>query len=62
VAPDATAFGHRDANSATEIAGMWLDPAENEANTRWVRDHYAAIAPHSQAGGYTNLSSAGGGA
>jgi FAD/FMN-containing dehydrogenase len=58
VAPDATAFGHRDASFATVIAGMWPDPADNEANTRWVRDYYAAIAPHSQAGGYTNFASA----
>ncbi|WP_100500458.1 FAD-binding oxidoreductase [Geodermatophilus chilensis] len=58
VPPDATAFGHRDANFATVIAGMWPDPADDEANTRWVRDYHAAIAPHSQAGGYTNFASA----
>jgi FAD/FMN-containing dehydrogenase len=58
VAPDATAFGHRDAHFATVIAGMWPDPADNEANTRWVRDYHAAIAPHSQPGGYTNFASA----
>jgi FAD/FMN-containing dehydrogenase len=58
VPSDATAFGHRDAEFATVIAGMWPDPADNEANTRWVRDYYAAIAPHSQAGGYTNFASA----
>ena len=45
VAPDATAFGHRDANYACVIAGMWPDPADNEANTAWVKDFYAAIAP-----------------
>jgi len=58
VPADATAFGHRDANFAAVIAGMWPDPADNEANTRWVRDYYAAIAPHSQAGAYTNFASA----
>ena len=47
VAPDATAFGHRDATYAAVIAGMWPDPADNEANIAWVRDYYAAIAPHS---------------
>jgi FAD/FMN-containing dehydrogenase len=57
VAPDATAFGHRDASFAAVIAGMWPDPAQNEANTRWVKDYYAAIAPHSQPGGYTNFAS-----
>jgi len=54
---DATAFGHRDANFAPVIAGMWPDPADNEANIRWVRDYYAAIAPHSDAGGYINFAS-----
>ena len=39
VAPDATAFAYRDANFATVIAGMWPDPAQNEANTKWVRDY-----------------------
>ncbi|HEV8595145.1 MAG TPA: FAD-binding oxidoreductase [Thermoplasmata archaeon] len=58
VPPDATAFGHRGAKYATVIAGMWPDPAQNEANTRWVKDYYAAIAPHSDAGGYTNFAAA----
>ncbi len=34
VAADATAFGHRDATYARVIAGMWPDPADNEANTQ----------------------------
>lgn len=42
VAPDATAFAYRDASFATVIAGMWPDPADNEANTAWVRDYYEA--------------------
>jgi len=58
VAPDATAFGHRDASFAAVIAGMWPDPAQNNANTAWVKDYYAAVAPHSEAGGYTNFASA----
>jgi FAD/FMN-containing dehydrogenase len=57
VPADATAFGHRDANFAPVIAGMWPDPSENEANIRWVRDYYAAIAPHSKPGGYINFAS-----
>jgi FAD/FMN-containing dehydrogenase len=55
VAPDATAFGHRDANFATVIAGMWPDPADNAANTQWVRDYSAATAPLSDEGGYVNF-------
>jgi FAD/FMN-containing dehydrogenase len=57
VAADASAFGHRDAGFAPVIAGMWPDPAQNEDNIRWVRDYYAAIAPHSHAGGYVNFAS-----
>jgi FAD/FMN-containing dehydrogenase len=55
VGPDETAFGHREANFAAVIAGMWPDPAENEANIKWVRDYYAATAPHSEEGGYINF-------
>jgi FAD/FMN-containing dehydrogenase len=55
VASDATAFGHRDANFATVIAGMWPDPAQNDANIKWVKDYAAATTPHSDEGGYINF-------
>lgn len=55
VAPDATAFAYRDASFATVIAGMWPDPSQNEANIAWVKDYYAATAPHSEEGGYINF-------
>ena len=55
VAPGATAFAYRDATFATVIAGAWPDPADNTANTAWVRDYHAAIAPHSAAGGYVGF-------
>jgi FAD/FMN-containing dehydrogenase len=58
VAADATAFGHRHATYAVVIAGMWPEPADNEANTQWVKDYDAAIAPLSQGGGYINFASA----
>ncbi|MBM7790956.1 FAD-binding oxidoreductase [Tenggerimyces flavus] len=57
VAADSTAFAYRDASYATNIAGMWPDPADNEANIQWVRDYYAATAPHSEDGGYVNFMS-----
>jgi FAD/FMN-containing dehydrogenase len=50
-----TAFAHRDAAFATVIAGMWPDPAQNEANIAWVRDYYAATAPLSEQAGYINF-------
>ncbi len=58
VAPGATAFGHRDASFAPVIAGMWPDPAQNEANIAWVRRYYEAVAPHSEEGGYVNFMAA----
>ena len=58
VAPAATAWGHRDAKYATVIAGMWPEPADNDKGIRWVKDYYAALAPHSQPGGYVNFASA----
>jgi FAD/FMN-containing dehydrogenase len=53
----ASAFAHREATFATVIAGMWPDPADNEANIAWVRDYYDATAPHSEEGGYINFMS-----
>jgi FAD/FMN-containing dehydrogenase len=58
VAHDATAFAYRDANFATVIAGMWPEPADNDSNTQWVRDYYAATAPLSEEGGYINFMAA----
>jgi FAD/FMN-containing dehydrogenase len=58
VAPDATAFAHRDATFATNIAGMWPDAERNEDNIAWVRNYYDALAPHSREGGYVNFMSA----
>jgi FAD/FMN-containing dehydrogenase len=55
VASDATAFAYRDASFAPVIAGMWPDPAQNDANIKWVRDYYAATAPLSEEGGYINF-------
>jgi FAD/FMN-containing dehydrogenase len=51
-----TAFGHRDKSFAPVIVGVWPDPADNEANIKWVKDYYAAIHPHSGSeGGYINF-------
>ncbi|MEX2586774.1 MAG: FAD-binding oxidoreductase [Actinomycetota bacterium] len=59
VGPEETAFGHRDKKFAAVIAGMWPDPADNDANIAWVRDYYEAIHPHSGSdGGYINFMAA----
>ena len=54
---DAPAFGHRDKSFALVIVGTWPDPADNEANTRWVRDYSAATHPHSGSEGGINFMS-----
>jgi FAD/FMN-containing dehydrogenase len=55
VAADATAFAYRDATFSPVIVGVWSDPADDAANTAWVRGYYDAVAPHSEAGGYVNF-------
>lgn len=55
VAPDATAFGHRDANFSMVIIAASDKPEDDEANTKWVRDYSDAVAPHSEVGGYVNF-------
>lgn len=58
VGADETAFGHRDKSFSPVIVGMWDDPADNEANIKWVKDYYEAIHPHSGTeGGYINFMS-----
>ena len=55
VAPGATAFAYRNVDFAPVIAGMWHDPADNEANIRWVREYWEALHPFAEPGGYINF-------
>jgi len=55
VGPDATAFGHRDANFSMVVVSAWDDPADDAANIQWVRGYSDAIAPYSEKGGYINF-------
>jgi len=55
VAPDATAFAYRHTNFSPVIGGFWEDPADNEANIKWVRDLAEALRPYAEAGGYINF-------
>ena len=50
-----TAFAYRDVGFSPVIAGMWDNPADNKANTAWVRGYYTALLPHSVEGGYINF-------
>jgi UDP-N-acetylenolpyruvoylglucosamine reductase len=55
VGADDTAFAYRDVNFSPVIAGMWDNPADNDANIAWVRAYYEALLPHSTEGGYINF-------
>jgi len=51
-----TAFGDRSARYILSMDGNWLDPADNDANIRWVREAYGgAIALPAASGTYLNF-------
>jgi hypothetical protein len=54
VAPDATAFGHRDARYVLNIVAGWSDMQDDPANVRWARDFWNAIRPDTD-GAYVNF-------
>ena len=56
VAPDETAFAYATRRSQPSLRA-WPDAADNEANIKWVRDYYDAVAPLSEEGGYVNFMS-----
>jgi FAD/FMN-containing dehydrogenase len=55
VAPDATAFSHRDVRFAHIIAGIDSEPENMPAHRDWVRSYWSALHPHSAGGGYLNF-------
>jgi FAD/FMN-containing dehydrogenase len=55
VDPDETAFGFRDVTWSMVIASVAADPADNERITRWAKDYWQALHPHSAGGGYVNF-------
>jgi FAD/FMN-containing dehydrogenase len=55
---DATAVPHREASFNVLIAGVWNDPAGDEANAAWARATYEALAPFLVGRRYVNYLSA----
>jgi hypothetical protein len=49
-----TAFPHRDASFSIVMVGMWMDRAQSEANTRWVREFWKAMQPFATDAVYVN--------
>jgi FAD/FMN-containing dehydrogenase len=46
VGPTDTAVPHRESGWNLLIPSVWTDPSATEANIRWTRETYAALAPH----------------
>ena len=55
VAPDATAFPHRDAGWLINIPASWRSPADTASEVGWVRDTFAALQPVCSGGAYVNF-------
>jgi FAD/FMN-containing dehydrogenase len=46
VGPADTAVPHREEGWNLALTGVWLDPADNEANIAWTRETHAALKEH----------------
>jgi FAD/FMN-containing dehydrogenase len=55
VAPDATAFHHRDARWSQVIVGVSDDAGDRERITQWTKDYWEAVHPHTSGGAYVNF-------
>lgn len=54
VAPETTAFGHRNAMYNLILIAGWTAPGETEANVIWTRELWEALRPFSTGGVYLN--------
>lgn len=55
VAPEATAYPHRDAEFVLCPGARWTDPADDARCVAWVRDGMDRLAAHSCGGAYVNF-------
>lgn len=54
VAPDATAWPHRDSVWDLEVGASWFDPAKSEKYVNWGRDYWDALEPYTADSFYVN--------
>ena len=54
IAPDATAFSHRDVQYDFFPASVWTDPADSERQIAWARGLWEATKPFGTGGVYVN--------
>jgi FAD/FMN-containing dehydrogenase len=55
VAPDATAYHHRDARYVLNVHARWERPDEDAACIAWARDFFRATEPFATGGVYVNF-------
>ncbi|WP_233454760.1 FAD-binding oxidoreductase [Hymenobacter negativus] len=55
VAPDATAWAYRNATWSMVILGAEAEPTRAAVITRWAKEYWEAMHPHSAGGGYINF-------
>ncbi|WP_244494643.1 FAD-binding oxidoreductase [Ensifer sp. Root127] len=55
VAPDATAYPHREAKFVMNVHTRWRDQADEQPSIDWARAIFAAAAPHATGGVYVNF-------
>jgi FAD/FMN-containing dehydrogenase len=55
VAPDATAYSHRDAEFVVNVHGRWETEAEDDRGISWSRDFYRDSTPFATGGVYVNF-------
>jgi len=58
VAPDATAYSHRDANYVLNVHGRWNDAAEDDKCISWAREFFRASEAYATGGVYINFMTA----
>jgi FAD/FMN-containing dehydrogenase len=58
IAPDAMAYGHRDAKFVLNVHGRWDDAKDDRKCIDWARNFFKASAPYASAGAYVNFMTA----
>jgi FAD/FMN-containing dehydrogenase len=55
VAPEAMAYGHRDAKFVLNVHGRWDEAKDDQKCISWAREFFKASAPYASAGAYVNF-------
>ena len=58
IAPDAMAYGHRDAKFVLNVHGRWDEAKDDPKCIGWAREFFEASAPYASAGAYVNFMTA----